>query len=147
MRTLLFTSALSVLLAASACSKKDAQPAPVTPEPEPAESTEGPSAPEPTETEPTASTPTGNAQYPGLQVLPASWGEAELSAFMKEVSAGLGVQCDHCHDIESWADETPMKGKAREMMRMTMSLDSEFLGGAQKLTCATCHKGKTSPAE
>tara|TARA_R110002096_G_scaffold292224_2_gene486573 strand:- start:69 stop:521 length:453 start_codon:yes stop_codon:yes gene_type:complete len=146
MRTLLFTSALSLLLAAGGCSKKDSQPAPTTPA-DSVETTEDTSPATPEEPSvPVATTPGAHSgEYPNLQVLPKSWGEAELVTYMKSVSTGLGVQCDHCHVVDSMGDETEMKGKARAMMEMTKSLDGEFLGGEGKLACITCHKGKTEP--
>lgn len=144
MRTLLFTSALSLLLAAGGCSKKDSQPATTTP----ADSVETSEDTTQTETPaaiPVADTGADSGEFPNLKVLPKSWGEAELVTYMKSVSTGLGVQCDHCHVVDAMGDETEMKGKARSMMEMTKSLDGEFLGGEGKLACVTCHKGKTEP--
>lgn len=142
MRTLLFTSSLSFLLALGGCSKST--PAPVTPEPqpEPAEATEVAEANETTTTsEPTDS---GEVNFPNLKVLPKSWTETELTAYMKKASEGLGVQCDHCHQFDDMSVETEMKGKARSMMEITMNIDKD-LGGTGRVGCITCHKGKTQP--
>ena len=144
MRTLLFTSSLSLLLAVGGCSKST--PAPATPEPEPAEETE---VAEKTETAAADSEPApveaGEVNFPNLKVLPKTWTEDELNTYMKKAAAGLGVQCDFCHEFDDMSQETEMKGKARFMMEMTMNIDKEFLGGNGRVGCITCHQGKTEP--
>ena len=65
---------------------------------------------------------------------------------MKMASTGLGVQCDFCHNLDSMAEDTEMKIKARAMIEMTRDLDKEYLGGTSRLACMTCHKGKSEPA-
>ena len=65
---------------------------------------------------------------------------------MKGVSKGLGVQCDHCHDMSDFSsDKNPTKLKARMMIEMARSLDKDHFGGKGLVTCKTCHKGKLEP--
>lgn len=85
------------------------------------------------------------ANYPNLQVLPKDWGESQIKDYMRVVSIGLGVQCDHCHNLDSMAADTEKKTQARAMMAMTQELNAEFFGGEEKLTCGTCHKGHEEP--
>ncbi len=145
MRTLLFTSALSLLIATGGCSGKDSQTASTTPSESTATGDTQPEVPAEPATPTATETAPDSGEFPNLKVLPKSWGEAELVTYMKAVSTGLGVQCDHCHVVDSMGDETEMKGKARAMMEMTKNLDGEFLGGKGLLGCITCHKGKTEP--
>jgi photosynthetic reaction center cytochrome c subunit len=65
---------------------------------------------------------------------------------MKQLTTGLGVKCSHCHEAgDDASDKKPAKLAARKMLKMTRALDKEYFGGKGKLTCKTCHKGKTEP--
>ncbi len=145
MRTLLLLASLSVLslssLLVASCSKSASQPAPATPiAADPVTKTPEPAPIVPTEVEPPAA-----GWDPNLQVLPKDWGESQVKDYMRVVSIGLGVQCDHCHNLDSMAADTEKKTEARAMMEMTRGLDTEFFGGKGKLTCGTCHKGHEEP--
>ena len=69
-------------------------------------------------------------------------------------SRSLGVRCSYCHVIGEWAkDDKPEKDVAREMLRMTASINRDFLPNIKNLksehpqvTCATCHRGQEKPA-
>ena len=83
-----------------------------------------------------------------LQVLPKNIDPKELKDLMKAQAKALGVQCDHCHpgvDKGDYASDSENKKTARVMMRMTMDINKEFLGGKNMVTCATCHNGKKFP--
>ena len=78
---------------------------------------------------------------------------SQLFPLMNFIRASLGVNsCAYCHvragDEWDWAsDERPAKRTAREMMRMTMSINrnnSPALGN-NFVTCYTCHRGQREP--
>jgi hypothetical protein len=90
----------------------------------------------------------GGAKQPAnLKVLPRSWTLAQVSAYMKkQVTGGLGVKCNRCHDTRDYAaDGNEHKQAARPMIAMTSALNREYFRGKQTLTCFTCHKGRESP--
>lgn len=69
-------------------------------------------------------------------------------------SNSLGVTCTHCHDPSDWAGESiPQKQVAREMWKMTGSINRELLSAIENLSsempvvnCSTCHRGQVIPA-
>ncbi len=68
-------------------------------------------------------------------------------------SRSLGVRCAHCHVIGEWdKDDKDEKRIAREMLKMTAAINKDQLKSIKGLhndahvTCATCHRGQTSPA-
>jgi hypothetical protein len=82
-----------------------------------------------------------------LKTLPA----AQLDMVMDFVASSLGVQCNHCHVIDTtgWymdKDDKPAKKKARQMMQMVMDLNAKNFGGRDAVSCYTCHRGSTAPA-
>lgn len=80
-----------------------------------------------------------------LEVLPKSWTKAELKKYMKSVAASLGVECDHCHNTDDMAADTPKKAGARQMMKMVIELNKNYFKGEQRITCMTCHNGALKP--
>ena len=101
-----------------------------------------------------------------LQVLPEDISEQDLSTAMLENLSGLGLPrrqnegCLYCHvgDMEvpasqwDWASDSKLtKRKAREMMAMVQDINArlEQLEGRIapdfKVTCFTCHSGRTDP--
>lgn len=66
-------------------------------------------------------------------------------------SASTNLNCIDCHGAaagggwEYYADETPMKAKARKMMLMVEALNNGNFGGARFVTCYTCHRGNRLP--
>ena len=66
---------------------------------------------------------------------------------MQFMAGSLGVGCNHCH-VNPWAsDEKPAKKRAREMMQMMQQINAQFFPDqTNRVTCATCHHGSTSPA-
>ncbi len=86
---------------------------------------------------------TAAQQYKNIQVLkdvPAT----EFIASMRFLSASLGVECEFCHTAVRSVD-TPGKIKARQMMAMMADINKTNFGGAQVVTCNTCHNGKHVP--
>ena len=80
---------------------------------------------------------------------------------MRSFALGLGVRCSFCHVGEEGrplatydfaADDKAEKLKAREMIRMVRSINSEHLTSLQErvdppieVSCATCHHGVSQP--
>ncbi len=69
-------------------------------------------------------------------------------------SRSLGVRCNYCHVMGEWEkDDKSDKQVARDMMRMTSTINNQLLPGIKNLmsdkpqvTCATCHRGQEQPA-
>jgi hypothetical protein len=66
-------------------------------------------------------------------------------------SASLSLNCIDCHvpqSVGSWdkfADETPLKVKTRQMLRMVNDINKNNFSGVRSVTCYTCHRGDTRP--
>lgn len=57
--------------------------------------------------------------------------------------------CAFCHQGDDWSsDAKPQKQAAREMLRMTRTLNADWQPhvGASGVTCFTCHRGQNVPA-
>ena len=70
---------------------------------------------------------------------------------MGVLSAALGLDCADCHpgagsDQVDWVIDTPRKRTARRMIEMVASINRTTFGGAQRVTCWTCHHGRLTPA-
>ncbi len=104
--------------------------------------------------------PSAGATRPNLRVL-QSLPESQLFLLMNLVADDLGVRCDYCHvqatpdlaktpsNVGGWkwdSDDKPQKRKAREMMQMTIALNTGHFKGESRVTCYTCHRGSTKPA-
>jgi hypothetical protein len=66
-------------------------------------------------------------------------------------NADLGVDCDHCHKVDDWANDSKKeKGIAREMWALRADLQEKLrkITGQDDLpvTCYTCHKGQAKPS-
>jgi hypothetical protein len=82
--------------------------------------------------------------------------ESQTFLVMNFISASLGVRCDHCHVNEGgdkwvWeSDAKPEKLTARRMMQMQIDINrgnKDILGtSGVAVTCFTCHRGQTKPA-
>ena len=88
--------------------------------------------------------PQGRGQQPpkNLKVLPKTWTGQQVRAVMQTFAESLGVQCTHCHAPDPTAppqaegrppaldyslDEKKEKEIARQMIQMTMALNSDCL--------------------
>ena len=70
----------------------------------------------------------------------------EVSQIMRTFTAGLGVQCSHCHVQGNFpSDENPKKDVARQMIKMIQVINSNFPDGKMRVTCYTCHRGEAEP--
>lgn len=83
--------------------------------------------------------------YKNIQALKGT-PAAELIPTMWFFGGSLGVECTYCHpNPDDRALETPQKIMARRMLQMTMAINSNTFGGAQVVTCFTCHRGSAYP--
>ena len=70
----------------------------------------------------------------------------EVVAIMRTYTAGLGVQCEHCHVQGNFAsDDNPKKEIARHMITMTANINTNFPDGKVHVACFTCHRGEVEP--
>lgn len=72
----------------------------------------------------------------------------EFMATMGFFSASLGYSCENCHDGNSWENyiaDTPKKRTARGMVAMVTTINKNFFGGRQVVTCYACHRGGDHP--
>jgi hypothetical protein len=66
-------------------------------------------------------------------------------------AAALGKDCVDCHVLEAvdnweaFSEETPMIRTARGMIQMVQAINQDNFGGAQLVTCFTCHQGTSVP--
>jgi hypothetical protein len=64
-------------------------------------------------------------------------------------AAAIGLNCTGCHTAESmqdwskFAEESPRKRMARNMIRMVDAINKAQFGGRRVMTCWTCHRGTT----
>src|SRR5258706_9394551 len=70
---------------------------------------------------------------------------------MGVMAAALGYDCADCHigagtDRVNWEFDTPKKKTARRMVEMVAVINRTNFGGAQMVTCWTCHHGRFQPA-
>ena len=84
-----------------------------------------------------------------LKGIPSS----ELMGAMRYMSASLGVHCERCHVTSktgNWPmekDDKAAKRAAREMITMTHDINTRNFEGKMVVTCATCHMGRSEPAQ
>jgi hypothetical protein len=69
---------------------------------------------------------------------------------MGVMAAALGYDCADCHpgagsDKVDWVFDTPKKKTARKMVDMVATINRTNFGGAQMVTCFTCHHGRDLP--
>ena len=100
-------------------------------------------------------------QFHNLQVLPPNISREELISLMHGFERALGVHCDYCHvriadtgdpknDHDFRADVKPEKSAARVMIRMTNSINKDYVARIPEVyttvNCWTCHRGESQPA-
>ena len=74
----------------------------------------------------------------------------DFIAAMGVISADLGLDCADCHpgagsDKVDWVFDTPRKKMARRMVEMVAVINKTNFGGAQFVTCFSCHHGRLRP--
>lgn len=76
---------------------------------------------------------------------------SELLGTMKAFNEALGVRCTFCHEAGRWeSDMNHHKGITHGMIRMTHQINAVDLVRAEadegsRITCYTCHRGRTRP--
>jgi hypothetical protein len=71
---------------------------------------------------------------------------AEVSPQMTAYTRALGINCGNCHLPGDYAtDELSNKVIARQMIILTKDINAKNFGGAERVTCYTCHHGRTVP--
>src|SRR5262245_40235604 len=66
-------------------------------------------------------------------------------------SASLAFNCTDCHggasasDWANYALDTPLKNRARQMIKMVKAINEANFGGRPFVTCYTCHRGSQKP--
>ena len=75
----------------------------------------------------------------------------EFMGTMGLFSAALNVCCGDCHtgaggSNPKWEEDPPRKKTARRMVEVMNKVNKESFGGAQMVTCWTCHRGGANPA-
>jgi hypothetical protein len=100
---------------------------------------------QPPQPQPAAPFKTAEQQYKNIKVLTGTRAD-QLLLGMHGVSGQLGVDCVHCHIWEEWdKDVKPPKEVARRMITMVRDMNKTYFGGAQVVTCFTCHRGNLHP--
>lgn len=87
-----------------------------------------------------------NVTTASLKVLTVS----DFLGAMGVMAAALGYDCADCHpgagsDKVDWVFDTPKKKTARKMVDMVATINRTNFGGAQMVTCFTCHHGRDLP--
>lgn len=98
-----------------------------------------------------------------VEILSGMSTQAIAYYMLNHFSAGMQVNCTHCHSLENfaadvWDDEVAMQNKmtARAHLRMTADLNQNWLAqlsaltdekqpSGSQMTCATCHLGQARP--
>jgi hypothetical protein len=85
-------------------------------------------------------------KYKNIQLLRGVPSE-RLTKIMFAFKASLGVECTYCHIKDQFEkDDKPQKQTARKMIQLVRDTNTK-LGGTARVTCFTCHRGQTRPAQ
>ena len=93
-----------------------------------------------------------------LKVLPKDLTAEQVVAIMHGYEKDLGIGCGACHAndpatgrLNFASDANPTKDRARVMMKMTATINAEYLTQltdpkpATDVSCGTCHRGSMKP--
>jgi hypothetical protein len=96
-----------------------------------------------------------------LKILPKDIAPEDLRQIMRGYAGALGVECSFCHErnpqthkMDFASDAKPDKTTARLMIRMTQTIDKDYLAKVddpdataedKHVTCGTCHRGHHMP--
>jgi photosynthetic reaction center cytochrome c subunit len=70
-----------------------------------------------------------------------------LMKVMFAFKSSLGVDCTYCHIKDQFEkDDKPTKQTARKMIQLVRDTNGK-LGATGRVTCFTCHRGQTRPAQ
>ncbi len=88
--------------------------------------------------------------YKNIQVLQGTPAE-DLIQTMHLIKGAIGRDCEYCHVRtaagvqQAERDDLEPKQTARKMMKMVQEINQTQFGGAQLVTCYTCHRGSPVP--
>lgn len=78
-------------------------------------------------------------------------GDVPVERFMAAMLAlkgAIGADCKECHPGEDYAtDQMRAKLKTRQMIRMSMQINTLFFERQARVSCYTCHRGKWTPEQ
>lgn len=82
-----------------------------------------------------------------LKVLSKDLTKKQIRNIMKEISKAVDKSCDECHDLDDFAKDNDLKKKARDMFRLTNSINARLKkdGFKKRINCRTCHAGEAIP--
>ena len=100
--------------------------------------------------------------FQNLKILPKDITKERLDSVMGHFSVSLGVKCGFCHSpdadttkkhLDFASDKKMEKNVARDMMRMTDYINTNFFNGnnsnhpdtIHEVVCYTCHRGGKAP--
>ena len=121
--------------------------------------------------QPAAAAPSASqtqSQFKNLQIFPKDIPRDDLIAAMRGFTRGLGVKCNHCHVVSATEpkevldfpnDAKEEKRVARVMIQMVSQINGTWLPRVEaaegehvtaeqietRVSCWTCHRGKTEP--
>src|SRR6266404_2055563 len=85
-------------------------------------------------------------KYKNIQLLKGIPSD-RLMKVMFAFKSSLGVDCTYCHIKDQFEkDDKPTKQTARKMIQLMRDTNAK-LGTATRVTCFTCHRGQTRPAQ
>lgn len=95
---------------------------------------------------PTAEPKLSEEVFKNIQILKGTPSDQLIPA-MQFISSSLGVECSFCH-VEGALEKDDKKPKqtARKMMQMMAAINQANFDGKTKVTCYSCHRGSTRPA-
>jgi hypothetical protein len=71
---------------------------------------------------------------------------SRLPGMMSALTGLIGVPCATCHVPDRWeSDELAPKQTARRHFKMQADLNRDYFGGANAVSCWTCHRGARIP--
>jgi hypothetical protein len=71
---------------------------------------------------------------------------SRLPGMMSALTGLIGVTCTTCHVPDHWeSDELIPKQTARRHFKMQADLNRDYFGGANAISCWTCHRGSRIP--
>jgi hypothetical protein len=71
---------------------------------------------------------------------------SRLPGMMSALTGLIGVTCSTCHVPDHWeSDELIPKQTARRHFKMQADLNRDYFGGANAISCWTCHRGSRIP--
>jgi photosynthetic reaction center cytochrome c subunit len=92
-----------------------------------------------------ATAKTAEQQFKNIQVLKSVPAD-QIFPTMQFISISLGVECEFCHVEGAFdKDDKDKKKKARDMMRMMITINQENFDGHRVVTCYSCHRGSNAP--